>query len=42
MLSCLVSLETSYLLILFIIVLEPNYVEEQIISNRVDVVVLCW
>ena len=34
--------KTSSLLILFIIVLEPNYGEDRIILDKVEVVVLCW
>ena len=36
------KLVCNCILILFIIVLEPNYGEERIILDRVEVVVLCW
>ena len=35
------SWKTSCLLILFIIVLKPNYGEEQVLDT-VEVAVLCW
>ena len=42
MLSFLYRWKTTTLLILFIIVLEPNYCEQRIFLDRVEVVVLYW